>query len=135
MNEFISNSMNPNRVNFLNQRQVPETSVSGKNQAELKKVAEEFEAVFIAQLLKIMRETIEESGTEGSGFGKSVYTELFDQEIALAMARRGALGIGDIIYKSFAEEQEIAYGSEPVGTAQQGREAHRSAPEKSNKLP
>ena len=53
-------------------------SLSGKDKAELKKAAEEFEAVFIAQLLKIMRETIEESGMEGSGFGKSIYTDLFD---------------------------------------------------------
>lgn len=51
--------------------------------AELKKVAQEFEAVFITHLLKVMRETIEESGLLGGGFGKSIYTEMLDQEVSL----------------------------------------------------
>jgi len=126
MSELIFNSVNLNPPNA--------TSVSGKDKAELKKVAEEFEAVFIAQLLKIMRETIEESGMEGSGFGKSIYTELFDQEIALSMARRGALGIGDLIYKSFADREPVN-SQEPVEQARQSRTVSRPATENSNKLP
>ena len=109
-----------------------EPSLSGKNNAELKKVAEEFEAIFIAQLLKIMRETIEESGVEGSGFGKSIYTDLFDQEIALNMASRGALGIGDIIYKSLADKGAVQ-DPESVVAARQDRQSHRPVPENSKK--
>jgi peptidoglycan hydrolase FlgJ len=76
-------------------------SISAGNQkSELKNVAEQFEAIFITQLLKVMRETIEESGLTDGGYGKTVYTELFDQEIASSMARQGTLGIGDILYKS-----------------------------------
>jgi len=126
MTELIFNSVNVNPAN--------PTSISGKEKAELKKVAQEFEAVFIAQLLKIMRETIEESGMEGSGFGKSIYTELFDQEIALSMARRGALGIGDIIYKSF-NDREAIHSLELPETTWQGQSISRPAPESSNKLP
>ena len=109
-------------------------SLSGKDKAELKKVAEEFEAVFIAQLLKIMRETIEESGLEGSGFGKSIYTDLFDQEIALSMAKRGALGIGDIIYKSLADRGD-AIPAEVFGEATRpGRAGSGTAPDSVNKI-
>ncbi len=75
-----------------------------KQKSELKKVAQEFEAIFIAQLLKVMRETIEESGLTEGGFGKSIYTELFDQEVSLSMARRGALGISDLLYKNLADK-------------------------------
>ena len=125
MSEVTLNPVNLNPANAA--------AVSDKKKAELKKVAEEFEAVFIGQLLKIMRETIEESGMEGGGFGKSIYTELFDQEIALSMARRGALGIGDIIYKSLADKE--TYSPESVEQAPLGREAARSAPESSERLP
>ncbi|MDR1728390.1 MAG: peptidoglycan DD-metalloendopeptidase family protein [Acidobacteriota bacterium] len=83
----------------------------GQDDAALKKAARDFEAVFINQLLKVMRETIEESG-EG-GLGKGIYTELFDQEIAVSMAERGALGIGDLIYKSLSEKER----GEGVGRA------------------
>ena len=135
MSELISNPvyLNPANLNPASFNPANPASLSGKDRAELKKVAEEFEAVFIAQLLKIMRETIEESSTEGGGFGKSVYTELFDQEIALSMARRGALGIGDIIYKSFTES-ENGYDFEPGEAALPARTGSRPAPERLNKL-
>jgi murein DD-endopeptidase MepM/ murein hydrolase activator NlpD len=78
-------------------------SGSATNQkAELEKVSEEFEAIFIAQLLKVMRETIEDSGLLESGFGKSIYTELFDQEVSLNLARRGTLGISNLLYQSLS---------------------------------
>ena len=131
MNELIfNNAVVPGSVNLLNQANAASFSEKNHNKADLKKVAEEFEAVFIAQLLKIMRETIQESGVEGGGFGKSVYTELFDQEVALSMARRGALGIGDIIYRSFTDDGD----STPVGEAPPKWNASQPAPEASNSL-
>jgi murein DD-endopeptidase MepM/ murein hydrolase activator NlpD len=134
MNELIFNSANHYPISSLNQKPLNADSVSGKDQADLKKVAQEFEAVFIAQLLKIMRETIEESGMEGSGgFGKSIYTDLFDQEVALSMASRGALGIGDIIYRNLtgngaAADQDLA------STAQSGWKTSRPESENLNTL-
>jgi murein DD-endopeptidase MepM/ murein hydrolase activator NlpD len=82
-----------------------------KQRNELKKASEEFESVFIAYLLKVMRETIEESGLMEQGFGKSIYTELFDQEVSRSIAQRGALGIGDLLYRNLADAQ-------PAGSAQ-----------------
>ncbi len=90
-------------ANRLEGRMRAAQSASGEKQKqELKKVAQEFEAVFIAHLLKVMRETIEESGLLDGGFGKSIYTELFDQEVSLTMARRGTLGISDLLYRNLA---------------------------------
>jgi murein DD-endopeptidase MepM/ murein hydrolase activator NlpD len=91
---------------------------TGKDQkSELKKVAQEFEAVFITNLLKVMRETIEESGLLEGGFGKSIYTEMFDQEVAVNMARHGTLGISDLLYKNLSATDEASgnkSGEEPV---------------------
>jgi murein DD-endopeptidase MepM/ murein hydrolase activator NlpD len=93
-------------------------NAAGKDQKpELKKVAQQFEAVFITQLLKVMRETIEESGLMEGGFGKSIYTEMFDQEVALNMARHGTLGISDLLCKNLsaaAQASENASGDEPA---------------------
>jgi murein DD-endopeptidase MepM/ murein hydrolase activator NlpD len=70
---------------------------------ELKKSAQDFEAIFIAQMLKVMRETIEESGLmDGEGYGKAIYTDMFDQEIALNMARQGTFGIADSLYENLS---------------------------------
>jgi murein DD-endopeptidase MepM/ murein hydrolase activator NlpD len=82
-----------------------QNSAGEKQKSELRKVAQEFEAVFIAHLLKVMRETIEESGLMEEGFGKSMYTEMFDQELSLSMARRGALGISDLLYQNLLKTE------------------------------
>jgi murein DD-endopeptidase MepM/ murein hydrolase activator NlpD len=81
-----------------------QSASSAKQKGELKKAAQEFEAVFIAHMLKVMRETIEESGLLEGGFGKSIYTELFDQEVSLSLAKRGALGISNILERSLSAD-------------------------------
>jgi len=91
-------------------------NAAGDNRkAELRKVAQEFEALFIAQLLKVMRETIEDSGLMDGGFGKSIYTEMFDQEVSLAMARHGTLKIADILCNKLSDDVEP--GAEKPGEA------------------
>jgi murein DD-endopeptidase MepM/ murein hydrolase activator NlpD len=79
---------------------------AGNQKSELKKIAQEFEAIFVAQLLKEMRATIDESGSADSGYGKTVYTELFDQQISLNMAQHGTLGIGDLLYKNMEKRMD-----------------------------
>jgi len=95
-------------------------NLSVKNQnGELRKVAQEFEAIFIAHLLKVMRETIEESGLMDGGFGKSIYTEMFDQEVSLNMARHGALGISDLLYRNLSAvtaSDELESAKPPANT-------------------
>lgn len=91
---------------------IAQSSTGEKQKQALKKVSQEFEAIFIGQLLKAMRETIEESGLLGGGFGKSIYTELFDQEMSRNMAQRGALGISDLLYRNLAEKTPDARQTE-----------------------
>jgi murein DD-endopeptidase MepM/ murein hydrolase activator NlpD len=71
---------------------------------QLKKAAHDFEALFVSYLLKVMRETIEESGLTDGGFGKSVYTELFDEEMSRTVAQQGPLGLSALILKGLAAE-------------------------------
>jgi murein DD-endopeptidase MepM/ murein hydrolase activator NlpD len=97
--------------------QAAQNAAGNDRKGELQKVAQEFESVFIAHLLKVMRETIEESGLLGGGFGKSIYTEMFDQEVSLNMARHGTLGISNLICKNLSvavESSGKAPGNMPV---------------------
>jgi murein DD-endopeptidase MepM/ murein hydrolase activator NlpD len=76
---------------------------SGRNLEELKAAARELESLFAAYLLKVMRETIEESGLFDESMGKSIYTELFDQEVARVMTQRGGFGIADLLVRQLAK--------------------------------
>lgn len=81
------------------------TAAPAQKRAELKKAAQEFEALFVSYLLKVMRETIEESGLTEGGLGKGIYTDLFDQEMSRSIGRHGVLGISDLLLKSFAADK------------------------------
>ncbi len=95
----------------------------------VKEAAREFEALFVAYLLKVMRETIEESELGGGSLGRGIYTELFDQEVARAVARRSPLGISDIILRDLSQDDEMPPASE-AGDAEEitGGEARRGVP-------
>jgi murein DD-endopeptidase MepM/ murein hydrolase activator NlpD len=84
---------------------------------ELKAATEEFEALFLAYLLKVMRSTVEPAEPESS-LGKDIYFELFDNEIALNIARARGLGIGDLIYQQLAEENRADILVKPAAPLQ-----------------
>jgi murein DD-endopeptidase MepM/ murein hydrolase activator NlpD len=73
--------------------------------AALKKAANEFEALFVSYLLKVMRETIEESGLTDGGFGKTIYTELFDEQMSRTVAQQGPLGLSALILKGLGARE------------------------------
>ncbi len=74
----------------------------------LRAVAKEFEALFLNYMLKVMRETIDDSGLTEKGAGASVYTELFDQEVSRSLAARGALGISDLLIQKLSGQSSAA---------------------------
>jgi murein DD-endopeptidase MepM/ murein hydrolase activator NlpD len=80
---------------------------------ELKSATQEFEALFLGYLLKVMRSTVDPAEPESS-LGKDIYLELFDNEIALNIARTRGLGIGDMIYRQLAEENSADIPVKPA---------------------
>ncbi len=83
------------------------SSSPGQNKEELAKVAHEFESLFVSYLLKVMRETIEESDPESSGFGKGIYTELFDEEMSRTIGKQGSFGIADMLIQRLSREAPV----------------------------
>jgi murein DD-endopeptidase MepM/ murein hydrolase activator NlpD len=81
-----------------------ESATGEARNAELKKAAHEFEALFVSYLLKVMRETIEESGLTDGGFGKTIYTELFDEEMSRTVAQQSPLGLSNLILNGLSAE-------------------------------
>jgi Rod binding domain-containing protein len=73
-----------------------------KNDAKLKKVCADFEAIFVAQMLKSMRESVEKSDLFGDGFGSDMYQSMFDTQLSEKIAQGSGTGIGQILYKTMA---------------------------------
>ncbi|ANA41237.1 MULTISPECIES: rod-binding protein [Geobacter] len=62
-----------------------------------KKVAREFEAVFIGMMLKSMRDTVGKDDLTGGGRGEEIFRSMLDQEYATACAASGGLGLAPLI--------------------------------------
>ncbi len=88
-----------------------------KEQSARKKVAQEFEALFVGMMLKSMRATVGTDSLTGGGHGEEVYRSLLDQEYAMAAARGEGLGLARLI------EQQLGL---PTGYG--GDHDHRTKP-------
>ena len=73
---------------------------------KLKKACADFEAIFIQQLLKSMRQTVPQGGLLGEGPGMEIYQLFFDQELSKSLASRGRLGLGGMIYRQKVQQEE-----------------------------
>ena len=62
----------------------------------IRKTAEQFEAYFIQQMMKTMRESIEKSDLVDGG-NMDMYQDLMDKEVSLSMAKRGGMGMADML--------------------------------------
>ncbi len=73
--------------------------------AKLRKAVNDFEALFVNNMLKTMRSTIQKSGLLGEGMREDIYTSLFDWEISKEMASGGGLGLGRMLLRQFSRHE------------------------------
>ena len=75
---------------------------AGNDPAKAKKVAQDFEAMFVGMIMKSMRETVGKDKLTGGGHGEETFRSLLDQEYAQAAARSGGIGLATMIEKELA---------------------------------
>ena len=66
---------------------------------KLREAANEFEAIFVQQLLKTMRKTSLETNLIPKSEGEKVFQSMLDEHYSKVMAKSGSLGLGEMIYK------------------------------------
>jgi len=74
------------------------------DEGKLKKVCEDFESIFISQMLKVMRKSVPKSGLLDGGSQQDTYLSLFDEELSKSMAKRGGIGLGKILYQNITNQ-------------------------------
>ncbi len=79
------------------------SGLEGKKIADekLKKACGDFEAIFIAKVLKIMRQSIPKSHLLDGGLQQDIYNSLFDEEVSKSLAKKGGIGLGKMLYRNF----------------------------------
>jgi len=67
--------------------------------SRLYKVSQEFEAIFIKQMLNVMRKSVSKTGLLDGGMAEEIFEDMLYDEYAQKMAESGSFGIADMIYR------------------------------------
>ncbi|CAD5109253.1 flagellar assembly peptidoglycan hydrolase FlgJ [Zestomonas carbonaria] len=87
-------------LNRLNQ-----FKVGGDSESNLRKVAQEFESLFLNQMLKAMR-SANEVFAEGNFMNSNetkMYQDMHDQQLAISMSRDKGMGLADVLVRQMSQ--------------------------------
>ena len=84
---------------------------------ELRRAAEEFESVFLAEMLAPMFDGLETDGLGGGGMGEEIFRPMLVERYAEAISRAGGVGIADSIVRELIRLQETTQLPETVNGA------------------
>ena len=69
---------------------------------KLRQACEDFESIFIKQMLKSMKKTINKSGMFDGGFAEEIYDDMLYDEYAKKMTKTAGFGIAETLYKQLS---------------------------------
>ena len=78
-----------------------------ESQKQARKVANDFEAVFLSQMLKPMFEGIKPEAPFGGGNSEAMWRSMQIEEYGKAITKAGGIGIADSIYREMIKLQEV----------------------------
>lgn len=82
-----------------------------QNREQIKKLSEEFEAIFLEIVLKSMRDSIQKSELIDGGNGEEIFRSMLDTEYAKSLASQRSTGLAESIEKhllGFMSEPEVS---------------------------
>jgi flagellar protein FlgJ len=79
---------------------------AGMNPEEAKKAAQEFEAMFLTQMLETMFKDVPTGGAFGGGPAEDIYRSFMLKEYGTAIAKAGGIGLADTVMHEMIKLQE-----------------------------
>ena len=102
------NSLNldPTLLAGTNKTKSLQNSISANSDdAKLRQSCEDFEAMFVKQMLDSMKSTINKSGFIKENMGEQIFDDMLGDEYAKSMANNSDFGIADMMYKQLAAKK------------------------------
>lgn len=79
--------------------------LSEKQRQQARKVAQDFEGLFIGMMMKSMRETVGKDPITNGGHGEDVYRSILDQQYVDAAVKRGGFGLAKQIEREIIRQE------------------------------
>jgi flagellar protein FlgJ len=103
-------------LNRLNQLKIGDKN----SDANMRKVAQEFESLFLGEMLKSMRSATEALGKDNplNTPAAKQYQEMSDQQMAVSMSRQGGgIGLADVLLRQMSKNKPLAPGEAAANSA------------------
>ena len=103
-------------LNRLNQLKVGDKNSDGN----MRKVAQEFESLFLGEMLKSMRKATDTLGEDNplNTPAAKQYQEMYDQQLAVSMSRQGGgIGLADVLMRQMSKNKPMAPGEAAAASA------------------
>ncbi|MFJ2686545.1 flagellar assembly peptidoglycan hydrolase FlgJ [Pseudomonas sp. NPDC087342] len=103
-------------LNRLNQLKIGDKN----SDANMRKVAQEFESLFLGEMLKSMRSATDELGKDNplNTPAAKQYQEMSDQQMAVSMSREGGgIGLADVLMRQMSKNKPLAPGEAAANSA------------------
>ena len=89
-----------------------QTRESSKAEREqIAHLAQEFEAMFISEMMRGMRQSLLSEEEEGQGFGSETMTDTFDTEFGRSMSNAGGLGLARVMLEGLSKQLGVGSGA------------------------
>jgi len=93
--------------NFQATRNVSPELRQAHNRIEARKIAEDFEAVFLSQMLQPMFENLGAEEPFGGGSAEDMWRSMQVEEYGKAITKAGGIGVADAVYREIIKLQEV----------------------------
>jgi len=87
-------------------RSLPNIS-RAQNLKQARKVAQDFEAVFLGQMLQPMFQNIEAAEPFGGSASEKMWKAMQVEEYGKAIAKNGGIGLADAVFREIIKTQEL----------------------------
>ncbi len=83
------------------------TAPAGASIAKLREVSQEFEAVFVSQMLQPMFANLGAEKPFGGGSSEAMWRSLQVEEYGKAIVKSGGIGVADQVFREMLKSQEV----------------------------
>ena len=85
---------------------VPNGATPGASRAEIAKTAQEFEAVFLGEMSKLMLESVELGDEFSGGHAEQIFRGVLAEKLGAEIAKRGGVGLAPSVMEQMIKMQE-----------------------------
>lgn len=84
-----------------------QANLIAKTKEQAREAAEEFESVFIHQMMEFMWSGVKTDGPFSGGHSEGVFRSMLNEQYANNISTNGGIGIADNVYREILKMQEI----------------------------